>query len=174
MSELEEGGKNIAMLAKLLGPIIAVGSELERIGSLADYEKNLKISVENLRKEAKAVEEGMARARQVLNFEKEEHQENVKKFNDAEEERQQKATKFISAKNAEANEIIATAKKEANGIIEKARNEAGSIVENANNKIKNQRKMIEDNQNQLKILDGQIEQRTAVLANVKNQLKEMI
>lgn len=174
MNILEEGGSAIINLGSFLQPIIALGPELKRIGSLADYEASLKSSILNLEETKKSTNAGIAASRSALNQEKQTHIKNVNDFNTEKETARKASDKYKSDKRIEAGNIIDEANADAVTIKDVARAEAKKIIDDAEQFIKDQKVKIEEQTKTILALDKDIAERNKALSDINQKLSALV
>ena len=163
---LTDAAKNLIQLHNFLKPILEGAKELERIGSLENYEKNCKTNIENLKKEEEKIKVNINNTKAQALKDAEDFRNKLSQEKNNADDLQKSADKYFSDKKTEADKLIKSAKDETKIIIENAKNKADAIIENAN-------KSIEDKNNQIEMLNVKIKSIEDDIVNRQNILDEI-
>lgn len=170
MSAIKDNAKVIDQLGSFLKPLIELGPELKRIGSLEDYEKRLNKSIDDLKKDQSRIGNEIKLACQELNNDRDNFKDEVKSSKNELDAYKKAAETFNNAKRKEADELIASAKREATSITDLARSDGNKIKEDALNSILDQQKEIDAKKEIIKSLDADIATRNKALADINKKL----
>jgi hypothetical protein len=149
MSELDEAGKSLVQLGKLLGPIIAAGPVLEKIGSLDKYLSTLEANIERAKKDETTARKKLEDTLQLGAVAEAKHHQS-RQLKNAE------VQKLYAEAEQSAAEIISTAQRNAEKIIADARTAAASIRADAGDAAATAAKERDQARNEKARLDAEI------------------
>lgn len=171
MSILEDGGRSLIQFSKLFEPILKLGPELERIGSIESHEQKLKGNIVNLNKEADKIKADNEKSKADFLEYTTNKERNLQQQQQAINNDRKSADEYLKNKKAEANDIIMNANAEGVKIITNAEKDAQNIINAANNEIETQNKIIEEKKAVVKSIDADIKSRNKALADINKTLE---
>ena len=153
MSELDEAGKSLVQLAKLLGPIVAAGPVLEKIGSLDKYLSTLEANIERAKKDETTARKTLEDTLRLGEQAKAAHEQSLQL-------RKTELEKLHKDAMAKAAEIGSSAERNAAEIVADARTAAASIRADAGDAAATAAKERDQARNEKAKLDAEIADKT--------------
>lgn len=173
MSIIKDNAKLIDQLSSFLSPLLQLGPELKRVGSLEDYEARLKKNIDTLNKDQEQINNEIKLARQELNNDRDKAKKELNSQREDLNNYKKDAEKFNSDKRKEADDVLADARRKASEIVSSANIDANSIKEGALASIQDNLKEIAAKQEIIKSLDADIATRNKVLDDINKKLDKL-
>lgn len=167
---LKELSDNLIIASKFWEPIFKAGPDLERIGSLEQYEKSLKDSVSKLKDDQAAINIEIKTSYDDLAKKTKEEVDKITVKNKASDDLKVKVEQYRKDKVKEGEEIINNANLEQQKMLDEARKIAKNIIDDAE-KINTAKKVeLKDTQTQLFSINAAIDARNKILSELNKKL----
>lgn len=167
---LKELSDNLITASKFWEPIFKAGPDLERIGSLELYEKNLTDSVDKLKEKQTETNTEIDKAYDDLAKKTKEEADKITVKNKASDDLKVKVEQYRKDKVKEGEEIINKANLEQQKMLDEARKIASQIIDDANKSVADKKLELKDTQIQLDGINAAIDARNKILSELNKKL----